>query len=49
MPIYLHFQFMILNDKMNNLILKNTKDAVRASICRHCQRLHAQEMMIRMS
>lgn len=32
-PIYLHLQFLIRNDKSDPLILKNTKDAVRVSIC----------------
>jgi len=32
-PIYLHLQFLIRNDKTDPLILKNTKDAVRVSIC----------------
>lgn len=32
-PIYLHLQFLIRNDHTDPLILKNTKDAVRVSIC----------------
>ena len=32
-PIYLNLQFLIRNDKTDPLILKQTKDAVRVSIC----------------
>ena len=32
-PIYLSLQFLIRNDKTDPLILKQTKDAVRVSIC----------------
>jgi len=32
-PIYLHLQFLIRNDHTDPLILKNTKEAVRVSIC----------------
>ncbi|ESO95352.1 hypothetical protein LOTGIDRAFT_206376 [Lottia gigantea] len=31
--IYLHLQFLVKNNKTDSLILKNTKDAVRNSIC----------------
>ena len=31
--IYLHLQFLMRNDKSDQLILKQTKDAVRVSIC----------------
>merc|ERR1719150_660604 len=32
-PIYLNLQFLIRNDRTDPLILKQTKDAVRVSIC----------------
>merc|ERR1712034_156617 len=32
-PIYLNLQFLIRNDHTDPLILKQTKDAVRVSIC----------------
>ena len=31
--IFVHLQFLIRNDKSDLLILKQTKDAVRVSIC----------------
>ena len=33
--IYCHLQFLIRNDKTDMLILKQTKDAVRVSVCHY--------------